>query len=103
MKTEEILAPQMNYLGKRLAYYSALIGTLMLIINLISDSFFLMIIGAVFTLGAAIVNFFVLAIILIELICDQTSWRNTVATIICMLLNIPLVIIYLLIISYFNS
>lgn len=99
---EEILELQMNYIGKRLAYYSALIGTLIFITYLISDSLFLMIAGAIFTLGAAITNLLVLAIILVELIGNPTTWRHTVATVICMLLNIPLVILYLYIISYFH-
>ena len=100
---KEILAPQMNYLGQRLAYYCALIGTLILITFLISNSFYLMVAGAVFTLGAAVVNILVLSIILIELICNQSHWRNSVVTLICMLLNIPLSISYMLILSYYHS
>ena len=99
---EEILEPQMNYVGKRLAYYCALIGTLILITYLISNTFYIMMIGAVFILSAAVLNILVLAIILIELICNQTHWRSTVVTIICMLLNIPLVILYMYILSYFH-
>ncbi len=99
---EEIFEPQMNYVGKKLAYYSALIGTLIFITYLISQTFFLVIVGAVFTLGAVIINLLVLAIILVELICNPTTWRHTVATIICMLLNIPLVILYMCILSYFH-
>ncbi|SDD53360.1 hypothetical protein SAMN04488024_106148 [Pedobacter soli] len=99
---DEILEPQMNYVGKKLAYYSALIGTLIFLTYLLSKSLFLMIAGVVFILGAGIVNVLVLAVILIELICNQTHWRSTVVTIICMLLNIPLVILYLFILSYFH-
>lgn len=99
---DEILEPQMNYVGKKLAYYSALIGTLIFITYLLSKSLFLVIAGVVFILGAGIVNVLVLALILIELIDNQNHWRNSVVTIICMLLNIPLVMLYLFILSYFH-
>ena len=99
---DEILEPQMNYVGKKLAYYSALIGTLIFITYLLSKSLFLVIAGVVFILGAGIVNVLVLALILIELIGNQNHWRSTLVTIICMLLNIPLVMLYLFILSYFH-
>ncbi|SFA45939.1 hypothetical protein SAMN04488511_105198 [Pedobacter suwonensis] len=99
---EEIPESQMNYLGKKIAYYSALVGTLIFVTYLISNSLFLMIAGAVFTIGAAISNVFVLAIILVELIFNKSYWRNSIVTVICMLLNIPLVLLYIFILSHFN-
>jgi len=99
---EETIEPQMNYVGKRMAYYSALIGTLILITYLISRADFLAVVGVIYILSAAVVNTLVLMVVLIELICNQSSWRSSVVTIICMLLNIPLVIIYIFLISYFN-
>lgn len=103
MKMEDIPEPQMNYVGKTLAYYSALIGTLIFITYLISGSFLLLITGAVFTLSAALINITVIALIIIELISYQKHWRNAVVTIICMLFNIPLAISYILILSYFHA
>jgi len=99
---EEIPESHMNYLGKKIAYYSALVGTLIFVTYLISNSLFLMIAGAVFTIGAAILNVFVLAIILVELIFNKSYWRNSIVTVICMLLNIPLVLLYIFILSHFN-
>ncbi len=99
---KEIPEPQMNYLGKKIAYYSALVGTLIFVIYLISNSLFLMIAGAVFTIGAAILNVFVRAIILVELIFNKSYWRNSIVTVICTLLNIPLVLLYIFILSHFN-
>lgn len=99
---EEITEPQMNYIGKRLAYYSAIFGTLIMVTYLISNSFFLLVVGAVYILGAALINTLVLLLILIELISNQKLWRSSVATIICMLLNIPLSIFYIFLLTYFN-
>lgn len=99
---EETIEPQMNYVGKRMAYYSALIGTLILITYLISHADFLAVVGVIYILSATVVNTLVLMVVLIELICNQSSWRSSVVTIICMLLNIPLVILYLFILSYFH-
>ncbi|WP_406826068.1 hypothetical protein [Pedobacter sp. KACC 23697] len=102
MGTEDIPEPQMNYLGKRIAYYSAIVGTLIFFTYLISNLFFLMIAGAVFILGAAILHILVLALIIVELISNKAYWRNSLLTISCMLLNIPLVMLYIFILSYFN-
>ncbi|MCX2493143.1 hypothetical protein OQX63_06640 [Pedobacter sp. PF22-3] len=99
---EEIPEPQMSYVGKKIAYYSAIIGTLIFLTYLISNSFFLIIAGAVFTLSAAIVNIIVIALIIVELISYQNHWRRALITIISMLLNIPLVLLYIFALSYFH-
>lgn len=99
---EEISGPKMSNVGKKIAYYSATIGTLIFLTYLISNSFFLIIAGAVFTLSAAIVNITVIALIIIELIRYQNYWRRALITIICMLLNIPLVMRYIFALSYFH-
>lgn len=99
---DEIPEPQMSYVGKKIAYYSTIIGTLIFLTYLISNSFFLIIAGAVFTLSAAIVNITVIALIIIELISYQNHWRRALITIICMLLNIPLVLLYIFALSYFH-
>lgn len=92
----------MSYVGKKIAYYSAIIGTLIFLTYLISNSFFLIIAGAVFTLSAAIVNITVIALIIVELISYQNHWRRALITIISMLLNIPLVLLYIFALSYFH-
>jgi len=99
---EEIPESQMNYLGKKIAYYSALVGTLIFVTYLISNSLFLMIAGAVFTIGSAILNVLVVALILVELIFNKSYWRNSLFSVVCILLNIPLVILYIFILSYFD-
>ncbi len=100
---EDIREPQMNYVGKRLAYYSALMGTLIFITYLISGSFLLLVTGAVFTLSAALINITVVALIVIEFINYRNHWKNSLTTIVCMLLNIPLAASYMLILTYFHS
>lgn len=99
---EEIPEPQMNYLGKKIACYSVIVSTMIFFAYLISNSFFLIIAGAVFTLGAAILNVLVLALILVAFIFNKSYWRNSLFSVVCLLLNIPLVILYIFILSYFD-
>lgn len=99
---EEIKEPQMSYIGKKLAYYSALAGTIILVAYLISQVEFLIGLGLVYVLSAFVVNGIFLLALLLEVIYNTLYWRAYIVAIISMLLNIPLVILYLFIVSYFH-
>lgn len=92
---EEIKEPQMIYIGKKLAYYSALIGTIILIAYLISHAEFLIGLGLVYVLSALVINGIFLLVLLLELMYNTAYWRAYTIAIICMLLNIPLSFFYL--------
>ncbi|MBO9675798.1 MAG: hypothetical protein J7577_20295 [Sphingobacteriaceae bacterium] len=91
---EEIKEPQMIYIGKKLAYYSALIGTIILVAYLLSHADFLIVLGLVYVLSALVINGIFLFALLIELLYNTTHWRAYSVAIICMLLNIPLSAFY---------
>ncbi len=98
----EIKAPQMSYIGKKLAYYSALFGTIILLAYLISHAEFLVVLGLFYLLSAFVINGIFLFAPIIEPMCNTAQCRAYIIAIICMLLNIPLVLLYIFILSYFN-
>lgn len=92
---KENTEPQMIYVGKKLAYYSAVIGTIILITYLISHANYLIELGLIYVLLAFVVNGIFLLVLLLELIYNRAYWKSYMATIIAMLLNIPLSLLYI--------
>jgi hypothetical protein len=94
------MEPQIIPIGKKVALYSAVIGTLLLVSYLISKDNLLIKIGFTYILFAILINIFILLVLFIALFLHVAHWKNIVATIICVLLNIPLTIFYLTIIAH---
>ncbi|MGM9478444.1 hypothetical protein ACS5PU_18610 [Pedobacter sp. GSP4] len=97
---KEIPDPQMIYIAKKLAYYSALIGTIIFVSFLLSKATYLMGLGLVYILSATVINAIFLLVLVIELIYNPIHWRSYLATIICMLLNIPLSMLYFFLVTH---
>ncbi|QNR85750.1 hypothetical protein H9N25_04625 [Pedobacter riviphilus] len=97
---EEIKEPQMIYVGKKLAYYSAFFGTMILIAYMISHAGFLIGLGLVYVLSAFVINGIFLLILLLELIYNTDYRRAYIVAIISMLLNIPLSFFYLFLVLH---
>ncbi|MDY0907137.1 hypothetical protein SOM16_19580 [Pedobacter sp. CFBP9032] len=89
------LEPQIILIGKKASIYSAVIGTLLLLAYLISNEHSLIAIGISYILFAFVINSLILLALVAALFFHTPHWKKIVATIICVLLNIPLSIFYL--------
>ncbi|WP_378103668.1 hypothetical protein [Chryseobacterium sp. sg2396] len=82
--------------GKTAFYLSFTLGTLLLIIYLLTRSEFLLIIGFYYVLAAAVINVIVFFYELIFFMSNSTDNKPHVNAAVLMLLNIPISIIYFL-------
>ena len=89
------LEPQIILIGKKASIYSAVIGTLLLLAYLVSNEQSLIAIGISYILFAFVINSLILLALVAALFFHTPHWKKIVATIICVLLNIPLSIFYL--------
>lgn len=103
METKEIKRPLLIETGKWMAVLSAAIGTIILLAYFALKVSEMMLVGFIYIYFAAAINGLFFLVLLLECFRQQNHWRKIVATMIIMLLNIPLVIFYILIVSYFNS
>jgi len=92
------MEPQIIRIGKMSALYSAAIGTFLLLAFLISKQNLLIAIGLNYIMLAFITNMIILLALIAALFLHAAHWKNVVVAIICVLLNIPLSILYLTII-----
>lgn len=92
------MEPQIIQIGKKASIYSAAIGTFLFLAYLLSKQDSLISIGLSYIMCALVANSLILLALIITLFTYTLHWKKTVATIICVLLNIPLSIIYLSII-----
>ncbi|WP_412468018.1 hypothetical protein [Pedobacter sp. KLB.chiD] len=97
---KEIKEPQMTYFGRKLAYYSALFGTGILLAYLISHAEFLIGLGLFYLLSAFVINSIFLFALLIELMYNTAQWRAYIIAMLSMLLNIPLSFFYFFLVSH---
>ena len=81
-------------ISKKVAIASTGIGTLILGGYLITQEDMLMPVGLMYISIAGIINGFFVVLLIIECLCKITHWRKYVTTIIFMLANIPLSILY---------
>ncbi|MFD2288317.1 hypothetical protein ACFSOV_19580 [Pedobacter petrophilus] len=94
------MEPQIIQIGKKAAIYSAAAGTFLLLAYLISKQDSLISIGISYILFAVFANVLILLALIIALFTQTLHWKKIVATIICVLLNIPLSIFYLSIVIH---
>lgn len=83
--------------GKNVFLVSFLAGTLIFISFLLTQSDFLFILGFYYVIAAAIINMIVLLYELLEFLTDIAEHKASGNSVLLLLLNIPVVIIYLLI------
>lgn len=95
---KENIEPQMIAIGKKVARYSAISGTFILLTFLISNRLEIAFFGLAFVFLAAITNGIIVFILVIELIYNIDYRQRIAAVILYMLLNIPLTIVYFLIV-----
>lgn len=88
-------------LGRNTFLTSFLSGTLLLILYLITKADFLLILGFYFVIIAAVVNMLVLLYELLEFLTDISDKKSSGNSVLLLLVNIPITILYLFII--FNS
>lgn len=89
------LEPQIIFIGKKATIYSAAIGTFLLLAFQMSKQDSLIAIGISYILFAFVVNSLILLALIAALFFHTPHWKKIIATIICVLLNIPLSIFYL--------
>jgi len=92
------MEPLIIRIGKKAALYSAAIGTFLLLAFLISKQNLLIAIGLNYVMLAFIMNTIILLALIAALFLHTAHWKNIAVTIICVLLNIPLSILYLTIV-----
>ncbi|NML70251.1 hypothetical protein HHL23_10625 [Chryseobacterium sp. RP-3-3] len=88
-------------LGRNTFLTSFLAGTLLLIVYLITKAHFLLIFGFYFVIIAAVANMLVLLYELLEFLTDIPDKKSSGNSVLLLLVNIPITILYLFII--FNS
>lgn len=92
------MEPQIIQIGKKAAIYSAVAGTFLLLAYIISKQDALIEIGISYVLFAIFANTLILLALSTALFTQTSHWKKIVATIICVLLDIPLSIFYFFII-----
>lgn len=95
---------RVNKIGFLIAVVSFLLGTLLLLIFYLSDSFDIAIIGYGFLIVAGIVNLIVLLILIKKSMTDKENRNSYLKTSGLLLLNIPIAIVYLIFVMFlFNT
>ncbi|MBB6371905.1 hypothetical protein [Chryseobacterium shigense] len=89
-------------LGRDVFLSSFLLGTLLLLVFLITKAYYLLVIGFYFVVTTAIVNMLVLLHELIEFLNDIPNKKASGNSVLLLLMNIPVTILYLLIIFNFG-
>ncbi|GGE45073.1 hypothetical protein EV200_104524 [Pedobacter psychrotolerans] len=92
------MEPLIIRIGKKAALCSAAVGTFLLLAFLISKQNLLIAIGLNDVMLAFIMNTIILLALIAALFLNTAHWKNIVVAIVCVLLNIPLSILYLTII-----
>ncbi|WP_131536797.1 hypothetical protein [Pedobacter nototheniae] len=95
--------PVIIYMSKQVSIYSAGIGTLILLCFLISRADGLMFLGLTYIFFALIINSVFFLILLFECFRSKEYWRKIVATMLFMLCNIPLSLLYCFLALTINS
>ena len=91
---KEITEPRTIYFGQIVAKYSAILGTIILLGFLFTDNIAVALAGLAYTVLAALVNGIIVLTLLFNLIYYIEYRPRITATILFMLLNIPLSLIY---------
>ena len=89
-------------LGKDVFLSSFLLGTLLLLVFLITKAYYLLVIGFYFVITTAIVNMLVLLHELIEFLNDIPNKKASGNSVLLLMINIPVTIFYLFIIFNFG-
>ncbi|WP_421940368.1 hypothetical protein [Pedobacter sp.] len=84
----------LTYIGKKIAYFSSITGTVILVLFLLSKSELFVTAGLYFLLTAFIINSLLFLCILLEFLGKPADWRVYLVTMLRMLINIPLSILY---------
>lgn len=93
---------QYSTVGRNTFLTSFLSGTLLFISYVITEADFLLILGFYFVVIAAVVNLLVLLYELLEFLTDVTDKKSSGNSVLLLLLNIPITILYLLILFNYN-
>ncbi|AZA47229.1 hypothetical protein EG346_03100 [Chryseobacterium carnipullorum] len=93
---------QYSTVGRNTFLTSLLSGTLLFISYVITEADFLLILGFYFVVIAAVVNLLVLLYELLEFLTDVTDKKSSGNSVLLLLLNIPITILYLLILFNYN-
>lgn len=88
--------------GRNTFLTSLLSGTLLFISYVITEADFLLILGFYFVVIAAVVNLLVLLYELLEFLTNVTDKKSSGNSVLLLLLNIPITILYLLILFNYN-
>lgn len=89
-------------LGRNTFLISFLSGTLLLVAYMITKADFLPILGFYFLIIAAIVNMLILLYELLEFLTDVSDRRTSGNSVILLLVNVPITILYLFIVFNLN-
>ncbi|WP_139263399.1 hypothetical protein [Chryseobacterium carnipullorum] len=93
---------QYSTVGRNTFLTSLLSGTLLFISYVITEADFLLILGFYFVVIAAVVNLLVLLYELLEFLTNVTDKKSSGNSVLLLLLNIPITILYLLILFNYN-
>jgi hypothetical protein len=84
----------------RLAIISFMIGSLLFFIFMVFPSYSLIVIGAIYVLGAVIINIFSILYLVYQLIFTAKPKKETGIEILIVVGNIPIVAVYLFMLTY---
>jgi hypothetical protein len=90
--------PQIIRVGQKTAIYSFAIGTVILLIFLMSKYTPFVAVGLYYVLAAFVINSLILLTLLIQLLYHKEHWRKILATVSFMLLNVPISLLYFFIV-----
>jgi hypothetical protein len=89
-------------LGRNVFLGSFLTGTFLLVMFLITKADLLTILGFYFVIAAAVVNIIVLLYELLVFLTDASNHKPSGNSVLLLLLNIPVTLLYLFIVYYMN-